>query len=74
MDEVGAGGVTLDAIVSLPVLCALLGKALGPLRPVVTGPSCKPALPISSLVTLDGYGGRGGLSAPEVSLRARAPG
>lgn len=48
----GEVGVTLGAIVSLPVLYALFEKALGPLRPVVTASSCKPALPISSLVKL----------------------
>lgn len=62
-----AAGITLDRIVSLPVLDAVLGEALGPQRPLVTGSSRRAVLGVSSPVKIvDGYGGRGGLSAPEV--------
>lgn len=62
-----AAGITLDRIVSLPVLDAVLGAALGPQRPLVTGSSRRAVLGVSSPVKIvDGYGGRGGLSAPEV--------
>lgn len=62
----------LEAVVSLPGLYAPFGKALGPLRPPVTGFSFGPALRVSGVVKLYRYGGREGLSAPEVVPRARA--
>lgn len=43
-------GVTLERIVSLQALYTVLVKALGSLRPLVAGSSCRPGLRVSGLV------------------------